>query len=360
MSTRFVKPATLDRAQEGRDASSWIVEQCPKADHLFPFAAPALLLVNCSRSALLRPLFSLPSWARTTGLYVYLPSPPLESSADPSPLSCSALQMPTFQTFFVYFFLNLVYTPYTIYRYGFKTWLKMVFSLQGLFYLFLAAVDVEANFLVVKAYGNTDLLSCMLLDAWATPACMIFAFFLVRARYHWSQILGVLICIAGLGLVSSRRKAGTRRRARRRSLTILGFESSSPATSSPTRTTPPRTGCSVTFICYLVLRAMVLVTVSRSTGSAVALFTRSSARWASGECSSTECRVPVSQKYATMPATSTDLILATGLEHELFKTVSWQAENIGYLIGYTCAMLFLYTLAPILFRLSSSPFYNLR
>lgn len=30
---------------------------------------------------------------------------------------------------------------------------------------------------------------------------MIFAYFLVKARYHWSQILGVLISIAGLGLV---------------------------------------------------------------------------------------------------------------------------------------------------------------
>ena len=29
---------------------------------------------------------------------------------------------------------------------------------------------------------------------------MIFSFFLVKARYHWTQILGVLICIAGLGL----------------------------------------------------------------------------------------------------------------------------------------------------------------
>lgn len=74
--------------------------------------------------------------------------------------------MPTFQTFFVYFFLNLIYTPYTIFRYGFSAWIKMVFSLQGLSYLFLAAVDVEANFTVVKAYGHTDLLSCMLLDAW--------------------------------------------------------------------------------------------------------------------------------------------------------------------------------------------------
>jgi hypothetical protein len=32
----------------------------------------------------------------------------------------------------------------------------------------LAACDVEGNFLVVKAYQYTDLLSCMLLDAWVS------------------------------------------------------------------------------------------------------------------------------------------------------------------------------------------------
>ena len=37
---------------------------------------------------------------------------------------------------------------------------------DGYKYCFLAAVDVESNYLVVKAYGYTDLLSCMLLDAW--------------------------------------------------------------------------------------------------------------------------------------------------------------------------------------------------
>jgi solute carrier family 35 protein F1/2 len=48
-----------------------------------------------------------------------------------------------------------------------------------------------------------------------------------------------------------------------------------------------------------------------------------------------------------------------GLEHKLFKTVSWSGQNIGFLAAYTCSMLFLYSFAPILFRLSSSPFYNL-
>ena len=54
---------------------------------------------------------------------------------------------------------------------------------------FLAACDVEGNFLVVKAYQYTTLLSCMLLDAYVSlflpclpDYCVIFlthAFFLM-------------------------------------------------------------------------------------------------------------------------------------------------------------------------------------
>lgn len=36
--------------------------------------------------------------------------------------------MPTFQSFFLYFFLNLIYTPYTIYRYGWKAYGKMLIT----------------------------------------------------------------------------------------------------------------------------------------------------------------------------------------------------------------------------------------
>lgn len=61
--------------------------------------------------------------------------------------------------------------------------------------------QVEANFLVVKAYGYTDLLSAMLLDAFAVPSCMIFAWFLMKTRYHYSQIIGVVVCLVGLGLL---------------------------------------------------------------------------------------------------------------------------------------------------------------
>ena len=83
--------------------------------------------------------------------------------------------------------------------------------------LFLAACDVEGNFLVVKAYQYTTLLSCMLLDwyvpftflhlrypdpdhSWAIPVCMFFQWVWQRPRYHWTQILGVFIAMVGLAL----------------------------------------------------------------------------------------------------------------------------------------------------------------
>ena len=53
----------------------------------------------------------------------------------------------------------------------------------------LAACDVEGNFLVVKAYEYTTLLSCMLLDAWAIPVCLFFCWVYMRPKYHWTQLL---------------------------------------------------------------------------------------------------------------------------------------------------------------------------
>ncbi|KAK2463220.1 hypothetical protein APHAL10511_004875 [Amanita phalloides] len=110
------------------------------------------------------------------------------------------LSLPTMQNNFLYFSLFLIFTPYTMYKYGIKGWGKLVLR-DGWRYFILAACDVEGNFLAVKAYSYTDLLSCMLLDAWAIPVCLFFSWVYMKPRYHWTQILGVLICIGGLALL---------------------------------------------------------------------------------------------------------------------------------------------------------------
>ncbi|KAL1659179.1 hypothetical protein GGF50DRAFT_107883, partial [Schizophyllum commune] len=106
----------------------------------------------------------------------------------------------TTQSVFLYFSLFMIYAPYTMYQYGIKGYAKMLLR-DGWKYLILAACDVEGNFLVVKAYQYTNLLSCMMLAAWSTPVCMFFTWVYLRTRYHWTQMLGVCVAIGGLGML---------------------------------------------------------------------------------------------------------------------------------------------------------------
>jgi solute carrier family 35, member F1/2 len=72
-------------------------------------------------------------------------------------------------------------------------------------------------------------------------------------------------------------------------------------------------------------------------------------------------------------------IQAAGLEHKGMRTASWNGENsalprsflsfvskvlnqtvvVGLLVAYSAAMLILYTVAPLLYRMASSAYYNL-
>jgi len=52
-------------------------------------------------------------------------------------------------------------------------------------------------------------------------------------------------------------------------------------------------------------------------------------------------------------------IQASALEHNKMKTATWSGRNIGLLFAYTAAMFILYTVAPLLYRLASSAYFNL-
>ena len=101
---------------------------------------------------------------------------------------------------------------------------------DGWKYFILAACDVEGNFLVVKAYQYTDLLSCMLLDAWAIPVCLFFSWLYLRIRYHWTQILVSM---------SDSSEFDTRLNSMHR---VYSFASEDLACSSLRNSSPTRTG----------------------------------------------------------------------------------------------------------------------
>jgi solute carrier family 35 protein F1/2 len=222
--------------------------------------------------------------------------------------------LPTTQTFFLYFSLFCVYTPYTIYQYGLKGWAKMIWK-DGWKYFILAACDVEGNFTVVKAYQYTDLLSCMLLDAWAIPVCLFFCWVYMRTKYHWTQILGVLVCLVGLGMTVS---------------SDFITDKNWPALNKGKGDA------------FMILGA----TLYGFTNATEEFFVRKS---------------PLYEVVGQLGMWGTLIngIQAASLEHDGMTTASWNGATIGLLIAYTAAMFILYTVAPLLYRMASSGYYNI-
>jgi solute carrier family 35 protein F1/2 len=222
--------------------------------------------------------------------------------------------LPTTQTFFLYFSLFITYTPYTIYKYGFVGWGKLILR-DGWKYFILAACDVEGNFLVVKAYQYTDLLSCMLLDAWAIPSCMFFCWVFMRRQYAWSQLAGILICVGGLGML-----VGSDH------LTDKSWEAVDKVKGD----------------LFMIAGA----TLYGFTNAAEEFFVRQS---------------PLYEVVGQLGMWGTLIngVQAAALEHRDMTTATWNGAIGGILVAYTAAMFILYTTAPILYRMATSVFYNL-
>ena len=108
--------------------------------------------------------------------------------------------IPAFQSLFNYILLSLIYLTYTIYRSGFGGYAK--FQLRwGWKYLILSFCDVEGNYFTVLAYRYTTILSATLINFWAIVVVVTVSYLFLKVRYHWTQIVGILVCIGGLGIL---------------------------------------------------------------------------------------------------------------------------------------------------------------
>eukprot|EP01135_Chromosphaera_perkinsii_P000825 Nk52_evm113s151 gene=Nk52_evmTU113s151 len=65
-------------------------------------------------------------------------------------------------------------------------------------YAILAISDVEANYLVVKAYEYTNLTSIALLDCVTIPTVVMLSVIFLHIRYLWPHYLGVFLCVCGI------------------------------------------------------------------------------------------------------------------------------------------------------------------
>ena len=115
-------------------------------------------------------------------------------------LSAEPWSIPAFQNFWNYVLLNIIYSSFTIYKYGIKSYGKLLLK-DGWKYLILAFLDVEGNYFTVLAYRYTTILSAQLIEFWAIVVVVLISFLFLKVRYHWTQIVGILICIGGLGII---------------------------------------------------------------------------------------------------------------------------------------------------------------
>ncbi|KAL9242499.1 hypothetical protein vseg_016491 [Gypsophila vaccaria] len=111
-----------------------------------------------------------------------------------SELARKGVNAPTSQSFLNYVLLAIVYGSVMFLK-------KQRLKAKWYYYVILGLIDVEANFLVVKAYQYTSLTSIMLLDCWAIPCVIILTWLFLKTKYGWRKFLGVAICIAGIVLI---------------------------------------------------------------------------------------------------------------------------------------------------------------
>ncbi|KAJ6674713.1 hypothetical protein OIU85_010929 [Salix viminalis] len=225
-----------------------------------------------------------------------------------SELARRGINAPTSQSFLNYVFLAIVYGSIMLYR-------KQPLKAKWYYYAILSLVDVEANFLVVKAYQYTSITSVMLLDCWSIPSVMVLTWFFLSTKYRFKKIAGVVVCVAGLVMVIfSDVHAGDRSGG-----------------------SNPHKGDA------LVIAGATLYAISN-----------------------------VSEEFLVKNADRVELMSLLGffgaiisaiqisiMEHNEIKSIHWSAGAALPFFGYAVAMFLFYSLVPILLKISGSTMLNL-
>lgn len=109
------------------------------------------------------------------------------------------INIPTAQSVFNYILLACTFTP--IWFYKNKTEFKSIIKAHWWKYLLLALADVEANYLIIKAYSLTIVTTIQVIDAFVLPITLLLSYIFLKLRYKSNNILGVICCLAGCSLI---------------------------------------------------------------------------------------------------------------------------------------------------------------
>ena len=169
------------------------------------------------------------------------------------------------------------------------------------------------------AYRYTTILSAQLINFWAIVLVVVLSFSFLRVRYHWTQILGIFICIGGMGILFG-------------SDHLTGVNNFGP--------------------------------VSRSNQVKGDLFALAGASFYGMSNVAEEFLVSKRPLYEVVGQLGFWGTLINGVQVAIFdrgtlRSAIWSGRAGGYLVGYTLCLSLFYSLVPLLFRLSSAAFFNI-
>ncbi|XP_005103102.1 solute carrier family 35 member F2 [Aplysia californica] len=114
------------------------------------------------------------------------------------------VNIPTAQSFLMYCVLCLVFTTKLAFQSGEGNLVSVLKSSRGWKYFLIGLIDVEANFLVVKAYGYTSVTSVQVLDCFSIATVMLLSRIFLRTQYRFLHYCGVGTALLGLaGMVGA-------------------------------------------------------------------------------------------------------------------------------------------------------------
>jgi len=223
--------------------------------------------------------------------------------------------IPAFQTLFNYVLLTLIFTTYTLYKYGLKKYLRFLL-VDGWKYFILSFFDVQGNYFTVLAYRYTTILSAQLLNFWSIVCVVILSFIFLKVRYKITQIAGILICCGGMGILLA-------------SDHIQGVNGG----QVPDQLKGDLFGL-LGASCYGLSNVFEEWFVSRR------------------------------PMYEVLGMLGVFGVLINGVQAAIFDRQSfadatWDGSVGGYLVGYTLALAIFYSLAPILLRMASAAFFDI-
>jgi drug/metabolite transporter (DMT)-like permease len=163
---------------------------------------------------------------------------------------------------------------------------------------------------------QTTILSAQLINFWAIVIVVIISFLFLKVRYHWTQILGILLAIGGVGVLFGSDK-------------LTGYNAF-PASNQVKGDLFALLGATFYGLSnvleeYLVSERPLYEVVGQL------------AFWA----------MPINGVQAGI------------FDRASFRSATWNSKVGGYLTGYTFILSLFYSGAPVLFRLTSAAFFNI-